>query len=88
MSLVRAVDMARAVVMATERARAGRIYHVVDDQPVEYRTFYRYVAAQVDGAEPQPGSEAVLPSLGCSNARIKSELGWKPLYATYRAGLA
>lgn len=88
MSLVRVVDMARAVVMAAERAPAGSIYHVVDDRPVETQTLYRYVAAQVDAAEPQAGGEAFLPSLGCSNARIKAELGWEPLYATYRAGLA
>lgn len=88
MSLVRVVDMARAVVMAAERATARSIYHVVDDRPVETHTLYHYLAAQVDGAEPQPGGEAFLPSLGCSNARIKAELGWQPLYATYRAGLA
>lgn len=88
MSLVRAVDMARAVVMAVERAGAGSIYHVVDDEPVEGRTLYNYVAAQVDAAEPRPGGESFLPSLGCSNSRIKAELGWEPTYATYRAGLA
>lgn len=88
MSLVRVVDMARAVVMAVERAPAGRIYHVVDDRPVTQGALYHYVAAQVDGAEPQAGGESVLPSLGCSNGRIKAELGWEPLYATYRSGLA
>lgn len=44
-SFVRVVDMARAVVLAIEEARAGSIYHVVDDRPVEWRTLYRYVAA-------------------------------------------
>lgn len=87
-SLVRVVDMARAVVMAVEKAAAGSIYHVVDDRPVEWLTLYRYVAAQVDAPEPELGGESFLPSLGCSNARIKSELKWQPLYATYRAGLA
>jgi 2-alkyl-3-oxoalkanoate reductase len=93
-SLVHVVDMARAVVMAVERAAARSIYNVVDDQPVEYRTLYRYVAAQVNGAEPRPGGEVVLrggvvlPSLGCSNTRMKTEFGWEPLYATYRSGLA
>lgn len=87
-SLARVVDMARAVVMAVENAAAGSIYHVVDDRPVEWLTLYRYIAAQVDASEPKPGGEAFLPSLGCSNARIKAELKWEPLYATYRAGLA
>lgn len=88
MSLVRAVDMARAVVMAVERAPAGSTYHVVDDRPLECRTLYRYLAAQVDGPEPELGGEAILPSLGCSNGRLKADLGWEPLYATYQAGLA
>lgn len=88
LSLVHVVDMARAVVLAVERAAARSIYNVVDDRPVAYRTLYHYVAAQVDGPEPRPGGDVVLPSLGCSNRRIKTELGWEPLYATYRAGLA
>jgi nucleoside-diphosphate-sugar epimerase len=73
---------------------ARSTYNVVDDQPVDYRTLYHYVTAQVNSAEPRPGGEAalrgalVLPSLGCSNRRIKAELGWEPLYATYRSGLA
>jgi nucleoside-diphosphate-sugar epimerase len=88
MSLVRAVDMARAVVMAVEWAPAGSTYHVVDDRPVECQALYRYLAAQVDGPEPELGGEAILPSLGCSNGRLKADLGWEPLYATYQAGLA
>jgi nucleoside-diphosphate-sugar epimerase len=87
-SLVHVVDMARALVMAIERGAARSIYNVVDDQPVDYRTLYHYVAAQVGGPQPRTGGEAVLPPLGCSNRRIKTELGWEPLYPTYRAGLA
>jgi nucleoside-diphosphate-sugar epimerase len=87
-SLVHVVDMARAAVMAVERARARSIYNVVDDEPVDYRTLYRYIAALVAGRQPHAGGKAVLPSVGCSNTRIKTELGWEPLYATYRAGLA
>ena len=87
MSLVRVVDMARAVVMAVEQASSGSIYHVVDDQPVDWSTLYSYIAAEVGAPEPEPGGEIFLPSLGCSNARIKAELKWEPLYATYQAGL-
>lgn len=87
LSLVHVVDMARAVIMAVERAEAGSIYNVVDDEPVECRTLYHYIAAQENGPPPQAGGDAVLPSGGCSNARIKTELGWEPVYATFRAGL-
>jgi nucleoside-diphosphate-sugar epimerase len=87
-SLVHVVDMARAIVMSIERAAARKVYNVVDDQPVDYRTLYDYITARMGSPEPRPGGEVFLPSLGCSNARIKSDLGWEPLYPTYRAGLA
>jgi nucleoside-diphosphate-sugar epimerase len=88
LSLAHVVDMARAAILAVERAKTGSIYNVVDDEPVDYRTLYHYIAAQENGPQPQTGGEAVLPSAGCSNTRIKTELGWEPLYATFRAGLA
>jgi nucleoside-diphosphate-sugar epimerase len=87
-SLVHVVDMARAVVMAAEGAPPGGIYNVVDDEPVDYRTLYGYIAAHEGGPEPQAGGESFLPSLACSNARIKQDLAWYPVYATFRSGLA
>jgi nucleoside-diphosphate-sugar epimerase len=86
-SLVHIVDMARAAIMAVERAPARSIFNVVDDEPVDYRTLYHYIAAQASGSEPRSGGEALLPSGGCNNTRIKTEFGWEPVYATYRAGL-
>ncbi|WIG61141.1 MAG: NAD-dependent epimerase/dehydratase [Ktedonobacterales bacterium] len=86
-SLIHAVDMARAVVLALESAPAGSTYNVVDDEPVTYRDLYGYVAAQVGAPEPQPDG-AAMRSLGCTNAALKAALGWSPLYATYRSGLA
>jgi 2-alkyl-3-oxoalkanoate reductase len=87
-SLVHVVDMARAIVLAVERAAARSIFNVVDDQPVNFHSLFDYIAAQVNGPEPRTGGEAFLPSLGCSNRRIKQELAWEALYPTYRSGLA
>jgi nucleoside-diphosphate-sugar epimerase len=87
-SLVHVVDMARAVVMAAEGGPAWSIYNVVDDQPVDYRTLYGYIAAEVNASEPRSGGAIMLPSLGCSNARIKNELEWEPMYPTFRSGIA
>ena len=87
-SLIHVVDMARAVVLAAEAAPTGAIYNVVDDEPVTYRQLYGHVAALVEGPDPTPGGETVLPSLGCANARVKAALGWSPAYPTYRSGLA
>ncbi len=88
LSLIHVVDMARAVVLATEKAPPRSIYNVVDDQPVSYAALYQYVAARVGGPLPSPGGPVLLPSFGCRNDRLKAELGWWPAYPTYRSGLA
>lgn len=88
LSLVHVVDMARAVVLATERAPAHSIYNVVDDQPVTYAELYQYVAVLVGGPLPTPGGPMFLPSFGCCNDRLKAALGWSLAYPTYRSGLA
>lgn len=63
-------------------------YDVVDDQPVTYAELYRWVAAQTGAPDPPLGGQTLRPSLACSNARIKRELGWSPAYPSFRAGLA
>lgn len=87
-SLAHVVDMARAVVIATEKAPPASVYNAVDDEPVSYRELYSYVAAQLGAEEPKGGGPRVLRSFGCSNARLKEELRWQPAYPTYRSGLA
>jgi len=88
LSLIHVVDMARAIVHAVVAAPARSIYNVVDEEPVTYRDLYGYVATQAVGVEPRSGGEKTMPSLGCSNAKLKSDLGWMPVYPTYRSGLA
>ena len=88
LSLVHVVDMARAVVVAAENAPCGSIYNVVDDDPVSFKRLFGYVAAQLRAPEPVAGGPTSLPSLGCTNTRIKGDLPWQPSYATYRSGLA
>ncbi len=87
-SMIHVVDFARAVVAAVANASAGSIYNIVDDEPVSHMQLFGYVAAQL-GVEPPPtGGAKFLPSLGCSNAKARKELEWKPAYSSYRAGLA
>jgi hypothetical protein len=76
------------VVLATEAAPTRTIYNVVDDASVCARDLYRFHRRTGGHPEPQPGGKAVLPSLGCSNARLKASLNWTPAYPTYRSGLA
>ena len=87
-SLIHPVDMARAVVAATESAPARSIFNVTDDEPVTHREVLNYIAARVGSAEPAAGGDVLLPSVACSNKRIKESLGWTPVYPTYRSGLA
>lgn len=87
-SLIHVFDMARAVVQAAEGAASGSIFNVVDDQPVTYRTLFDYIAAQEGSPVPEAGAPEALPSLVCSNKRIRSELGWTPVFSTFKTGLA
>jgi nucleoside-diphosphate-sugar epimerase len=87
-SLIHVVDMARAVVLAVEGAPPGSIYNVVDDEPARYADLLAYVAAQVGSSPPPTGGPRRMASFGCSNAKIKRELGWQPAYPSYRSGLA
>jgi 2-alkyl-3-oxoalkanoate reductase len=87
-SLIHEVDFARAIVQAAERTPAGSTYNVIDDEPLTYRELLSYLAAQLNAPVPQPGGELPLPSLGCSNARLKAAMGWTLSYPTYRSGLA
>jgi 2-alkyl-3-oxoalkanoate reductase len=87
MSLIHVVDLAKAIVQAAETAPAQSIYNVVDDRPVTCRDLYSYIAASVKGPEPTSGCDPSLLSLGCSNQKICTELGWEAAYPTFQSGL-
>jgi nucleoside-diphosphate-sugar epimerase len=87
MSLIQATDLARAVVLAAEAAPPRSLLNVVDDRPATQRELFSYLAARLGAAAPGPGGERYLPSLGCSNARLKMALGWLPAFPTFLSGL-
>ena len=87
-SPIHVVDLARAVVQAVESAAPKSIFNVVDDRPVTQRDLFRYIAASVGALEPASGGEADLPSLRCSNQKLRSELGWEATFPTFQSGLA
>jgi nucleoside-diphosphate-sugar epimerase len=98
--VVRVEDVASAMVMVTERAADGRVYHVADDQPIRYYDFVALtaealglgkprrmppaVAKLVAGADP---IATVMRSAKTSNERIKRELGWAPKFPSARVGV-
>ena len=94
-------DAARAVVDALERAPAGRVYNVCDDEPVAMDDYLGELARVVGARATAPRAVLARPRDGAvrgdvhgprrvpmSNARIADELGWRPSYPTYREALA
>jgi nucleoside-diphosphate-sugar epimerase len=98
--VVRVEDVATACADALERGAPGAIYHVVDDQPLRYQEFVGLTAKALEIGRPRhippwlarlaAGADpvrAVMRSAKSSNARIKSELGWKPRFPSAEQGV-
>jgi len=88
LSLIHVLDMAAAVVVATEMAPTRALYNVVDDEPVRYGGLVRHLAWAVGAPTPPVGPRLPRPSLRVRNSRLRGDLGWKPAFATYREGFA
>lgn len=98
--VVRVEDVATACVTAADRAPAGALYHVVDDEPIRYYDFAALTAQALGVGKPRrvptrlaqwvTGKDpvaAVVRSARGSNERIKRELGWHPRFPTARDGI-
>jgi nucleoside-diphosphate-sugar epimerase len=97
-SRIHVEDIASVLEASIARPRAGAIYNVADDEPAPPDEVITY-AAELLGVEPPPAvpfDQAELSPMArsfygdsrrISNARIKSELGVKLAYPTYREGL-
>jgi 2-alkyl-3-oxoalkanoate reductase len=91
-------DAAGGTLAALERGRRG-IYNIVDDEPAPSREFIPAIAEAV-GAKPPLHIPAWLARLfagdvavtmmtegrGSSNAKAKRELGWRPIWPSWRDG--
>src|SRR4051795_76870 len=91
-------DAARATLAAVERGAPG-LYNVVDDDPAPVSEWLPAVAEAIGGPPPRhvptwvgriaAGNAAVamMTSIrGASNAKAKRELGWQPLWPSWRDG--
>jgi nucleoside-diphosphate-sugar epimerase len=98
--VVRVEDVATALADATERAPAGAVYHVADDEPIRFYDFVALTAKELGVGSPRRipvwlanvaagrhAVTAVVRSARSSNARIKDELGWRPAYPTAAEGV-
>jgi nucleoside-diphosphate-sugar epimerase len=94
-------DAARAVADALERAPAGRIYNVADDEPVTMDEYFGELARVLGAPPPRHVPYWLVRALApyfatfmgrarvpMSNALIADELGWRPRYPSYREALA
>jgi len=98
-SFLHLADMAHATVAAIEGGGAAGVYNVVDDEPAPTSAWLPYLA-QVLGAKPprriprwlarlligEQGVAMMTEMRGSANGKAKRELGWHPLYASWREG--
>jgi len=98
-SRIHVEDIAAGLHASLQRPRAGGIYNLCDDLPAPSEVVTAYAASLLGIAPPPlvPLDLAALPpqarrfyveSRRVSNALAKAELGWRPAYPDYRAGLA
>jgi nucleoside-diphosphate-sugar epimerase len=93
-------DVVSSLIAALERAPAGAIYHVVDDEPITFYDFMALTARTLGVGPPRriPAAlarlvaganavDAVVRSARSSNALIKRELGWTPRFASAQTGV-
>lgn len=97
-SFLHVADAAAATVAAVQTGSAG-IYNVVDDEPAPVAEWLP-VVARAAGAKPplrlpawlgrlaagEAGLSMMTQVRGSSNAKAKRELGWQPIWPTWREG--
>ena len=98
--LIQIDDAVGATVLALDRAPAGSAYDIVDDRAVSLTeiadTIAEYAGAKRPLRVPAWIPRLLAPDMArmtsvqapLSNAKARSELGWRPAYPTMREGLA
>jgi nucleoside-diphosphate-sugar epimerase len=97
-SFVHADDAAVATALAVERGRPG-VYNVVDDEPAPVAAWLPYLADCLGARPPrhipvwlarfaigEVGISMMTRIRGSSNAKAKRELGWQPVWPSWRDG--
>ncbi len=94
LNMVHRDDVAGAILAALERGQPGEIYNVVDDMPVTQRAFFQGLSDSLGKPMPPAATEPAPPSKRggsnkrVSNRKLKTELGYRFKYPTFREGLA
>jgi nucleoside-diphosphate-sugar epimerase len=94
LNMIHREDICRAVWAAFEAPEnvASQVFNVVDDHPATKAEVTGWLAERVAApplrfsGSPAPGRRSVTPDRLIANDRIKSVLGWRPLYPSFREG--
>jgi nucleoside-diphosphate-sugar epimerase len=97
-SFIHVHDAARATVAAVSRGSPG-IYQIVDDEPAPVSVWLAALAQAVGGRPPHRvpewlgklaigggGVSMMTRVRGCSNAKARRELNWRPVFSSWRTG--
>ncbi len=97
-SFIHIDDAAQATLAAVERGSPG-IYNIVDDDPAPVLEWLPELAAAIGAPPPhhvpafvgrlavgEQGVVAMTDIRGASNAKAKRQLGWKPIWSSWREG--
>ena len=97
-SFAHVADVASATLAAIERGAPG-VYNICDDEPAAVAVWLPELAKAVGAKAPwrvpvwlgrlfigEAGVSMMMLIRGASNARAKRELGWQPLFASWRDG--
>ena len=94
LNLVHRDDIVSAILAAFSRPTdsTGKIFNVTDDGCATKAEVVGWLAQRLGRSVPEftgqaaAGRRAFMPSRRISNRRISVELGWRPLYPTFREG--
>jgi nucleoside-diphosphate-sugar epimerase len=92
-NMVHRDDVASAIRIVSESGSPGRIYNVVDDEPVAQGDFVLWLAREyglplppVATEEENAARKRGLTHKRVRNTRLRSETAWQPAYPTFREG--
>lgn len=99
-SFIHIADAAEATLAAVEHGQRG-VYNIVDDDPAPVAQWLTELTQMLNGKRPRRMPRFVLrmfageggvvmmtDARGASNAKARSELGWRPAHPSWRQGLA
>ena len=85
-------DVAGAVIASLARARSGKLYNAVDDEPVSQLGLFQWLSRRLNRALPPPGPRQIFAgkrgatSKRVSNRALKEELGYRFKFPSFRDG--